>query len=117
MAMQQPIVAVPHTTGIACSSFKDLEALSKELSDGLLFDEGTSDVVLIVQGDRLPAHRAILAARSPVFKPMFFGSMRESSAQEVEVSTFAAATMRLLLRFMYAGAIESQSGACQCSSP
>mmetsp|Transcript_818 Transcript_818/g.2028 ORF Transcript_818/g.2028 Transcript_818/m.2028 type:complete len:449 (-) Transcript_818:85-1431(-) len=89
------------------STFKDYEGLSRDLYSGLLFDETTADVALRVQEQRMPAHRAILGARSPVFRAMFYGSMKESHAEEVEVNTFAPATMRLLLRFIYAGDVEN----------
>lgn len=59
-----------------------------------------------VQEERLLAHRALLAARSPVFRAMFYGSMKESTQDAVEVSAFAATTMRQLLRFMYTGVVE-----------
>lgn len=88
------------------SSFQDFKGLSSDLCNGLLFDNDTADVVLCVQGSRLAAHRAILAARSPVFRAMFYGSMKESSQDEVEVSTFAPPTMKLLLGFIYAGIVE-----------
>lgn len=88
------------------TTFKDLEGLSSDLAGQLLANELTSDVVLCVQGERLYAHRAMLAARSPVFHAMFFGAMRESTAGEVEVNTFAPATMRLLLRFVYGAVLE-----------
>mmetsp|Transcript_44148 Transcript_44148/g.141519 ORF Transcript_44148/g.141519 Transcript_44148/m.141519 type:complete len:457 (-) Transcript_44148:77-1447(-) len=88
------------------SNFRDLEGLSSDLCCTLLFDDTTSDVALQVQDARMPAHRAILAARSPVFKAMFFGPMLESGAAEVQVSTFSAQTMRLLLRFIYSGSVE-----------
>mmetsp|Transcript_44149 Transcript_44149/g.141525 ORF Transcript_44149/g.141525 Transcript_44149/m.141525 type:complete len:128 (-) Transcript_44149:1098-1481(-) len=65
------------------SNFRDLEGLSSDLCCTLLFDDTTSDVALQVQDARMPAHRAILAARSPVFKAMFFGPMLESGAAEV----------------------------------
>lgn len=89
-----------------CSTFSDLPGLSRELCDCLLFDDATSDITLLVQDERLPAHRAILGARSPVFKAMFFGAMRESLAKEVDINVFTAPTMRLLLRFIYAGVLE-----------
>ena len=57
----------------------------------LLKNEEMSDVVFVVgeEKSRLPAHSFLLAARSPVFKAMFYGEMKESSRtnnnHEVEV--------------------------------
>lgn len=88
------------------SSFKDLDGLSRDLGNGLLFDESTADITLRVQDEKLYAHRAILGSRSPVFKAMFYGSMKERSQDEVEVIPFMPTTMRLLLRFIYTGHAE-----------
>jgi hypothetical protein len=89
------------------SSFRDFDGLSSDLSSSLLFDDVTADVVLCVKDARLPAHRALLAARSPVFRAMFYGSMKESSQDEVHVQSFDLGTMRLLLGFMYAGNVDN----------
>lgn len=42
-----------------------------------------SDVVLKVRGTRIPAHRVLLAAASPVFARMFESRMQESTTNEV----------------------------------
>lgn len=87
------------------ASFHDVEGLAEDLCS-VVFDEGTADVVLVVGEAQLPAHRAILAARSPVFRAMFFGSMSEVTAREVPIQAFAAPTMRLLLQFLYSGRLQ-----------
>ena len=52
---------------------------------GALQDKGTfSDVTLSVGGQVFQAHKAVLAARSPVFSAMFEHSMEES----IKVSIF-----------------------------
>ena len=48
---------------------------------GLLLDcNVTSDVSFIVKGEKFHAHRAILAARSQVFKAELFGSMTDAKS-------------------------------------
>lgn len=83
---------------------------SQDLVDdlkGLLFDETTADVILKVQDERLPAHRAVLAVRCAYFRAMLYGGMQESAAKEVQVhDSFSPAVMRLLLRYIYTQQLE-----------
>ena len=42
----------------------------------ILEDETLTDVVLVVEGERFPAHRVILAARSEYFRGMFLSGIQ-----------------------------------------
>ena len=75
------------------NSFDDLGNL---LADGLL-----SDVVLRVGDQNFPVHRAILAARSPVFRAMFTSNMKESVAEEIQIEDMEPDVMEELLRCVY----------------
>jgi len=119
-----PPPSVSSSSDDSCCSFVDTKALSKDFS-ALLDNELTSDVSLLLtcpaDGDikspkrqrverevRLPAHKAILAARSPVFMAMLYGPMKESQLPEVEVgSEFAPETMQQLLTFIYTGYVDN----------
>jgi len=72
---------------------------------GVLLDstEG-SDVSFVVDGDEFPAHRAVLAARSPVFKAQLLGSMTDAKMRSITLHDIAPATFKLMLRFMYTDA-------------
>ena len=50
---------------------------------------------------RIPAHKCILAARSPVFRAMFTGGMAETSSNEVLIQDFDAVVMAEFVRFLY----------------
>uniref|UniRef100_A0A6B2L5H6 BTB domain-containing protein n=1 Tax=Arcella intermedia TaxID=1963864 RepID=A0A6B2L5H6_9EUKA len=50
-----------------------------------MFDDETADVVFVVEKQKIPAHRCILAKASLPFKSMFFGGMRESKEKEVAI--------------------------------
>jgi hypothetical protein len=68
--------------------------------ESVLGDPSLSDCTLICDGERFAAHRAILAARSRIFR---FWIESWGDVREVRVSDMSAAVLRSLLRFMYAG--------------
>jgi len=80
-----------------------LEDYSKMLEDAAL-----ADVTFAVGGQRFPAHRCVLAARSPYFRAMFEsgkGMHEEGSraaGQDVVIKDVSAGAFRTLLRFLYA---------------
>lgn len=58
------------------------------------------------QQDSLPAHKFVLAMRSPVFETMFFGPDSEKQESEITIRDVRATTFRVLLRYMYMDAVE-----------
>jgi len=76
--------------------------LSEDL--GQLFDRSSfSDVTLCVGGREFLAHKAILAARSPVFNAMFEHQMTESKQNRVDIQDVDHEVMREMLKFTYTG--------------
>ncbi|GJN00148.1 hypothetical protein PR202_ga17559 [Eleusine coracana subsp. coracana] len=47
------------------------------------------------------AHKVILAARSPIFMAEFFGTMKESSSDVVEINGVEPAAFKAMLHFIY----------------
>lgn len=99
------------TTSRSYPSSPTNTSLSKQLSAdlGKLLAEGNhADVVLRVGDATLQAHRLILAARSPVFAQMFFGSgMRETKPNaEVLLDDFDLEVVKALLHSLYTGEIQ-----------
>jgi speckle-type POZ protein len=76
---------------------------------GRLLDhtDGT-DVSFIVNGEKFPAHRAVLAARSPVFKAELFGSMAEATMSSITLNDIAPATLKAMLRFIYTDELSAE---------
>jgi len=73
---------------------QDLESLRK---NGIL-----TDIAIISERVRFPAHKTVLAARSPVFSAMFsHADTLESHKNEVEVNDVNKATMEMFLTFLY----------------
>jgi hypothetical protein len=64
-------------------------------------NEYMSDVIIIVDGNKLPAHKFLLAAKSKVFHAMFFGDMIESKAKEVEIKDTTVEAFKLMLKYIY----------------
>jgi len=69
---------------------------------GALLDSADgSDVSFVVDGEEFPAHRAVLAALSPVFKAQLLGSMADAKMASIVLHDIAPATFKLMLRFIY----------------
>lgn len=73
--------------------------LANMLSDPAL--GSLCDVVLVVEGNRFPAHRAVLAAASDVFKAMFTNSMAESRSQDVVLNNLDSDAWKLAMKYIY----------------
>ncbi|XP_021952551.1 speckle-type POZ protein [Folsomia candida] len=77
--------------------------LSEDL--GALFEsQKFSDVTLaVIPGKEYQAHKAVLAARSPVFAAMFEHEMEERKQNRVEITDVDNEVLREMLRFIYTG--------------
>ncbi|KAG0573560.1 hypothetical protein KC19_VG188400 [Ceratodon purpureus] len=53
--------------------------------------------------DKTPAHRAVLASRSPVFKAMFEHELQEKTCAHIRVADVPTPAMRALLLYLYTG--------------
>ena len=65
-----------------------------------------SDVVFVIERQRISAHRTILAAQSQYFESLLFGSMKEAKAGDVVLRDVSPASFELLLQYAYTGCIE-----------
>ncbi|KQJ99009.1 BTB/POZ and MATH domain-containing protein 1 [Brachypodium distachyon] len=77
---------------------------------GLLDCADGSDVSFSVGGETFRAHRAVLAARSPVFKAELFGAMAEARMPCITLHDVEPATFKALLCFIYTDALPRDSG-------
>ncbi|CAO2202601.1 unnamed protein product [Urochloa humidicola] len=67
----------------------------------LLDSTDGADVSFTIDGETFHAHRAVLAAPSPVFKAELLGSMAEATMSSITPLDITPATFRVMLRFMY----------------
>lgn len=78
-----------------CRLADDLEDIYK--------NQEFSDVTIYANGREFKAHKAILAARSPMFRGMFSHDMKETKFNRVEVSDVDPDVLEEMLRFIYTG--------------
>ncbi|XP_048567165.1 BTB/POZ and MATH domain-containing protein 2-like [Triticum urartu] len=80
------------------------EAPPSEITDqlGKLLEakEGV-DVTFEVQGEKFPAHKLVLAMRSPVFKAMLYGPMMEKDSSRIVINNMQPLVFKFLLHFIY----------------
>uniref|UniRef100_A0A6V7KQ41 BTB domain-containing protein n=1 Tax=Bracon brevicornis TaxID=1563983 RepID=A0A6V7KQ41_9HYME len=73
---------------------------------GLLSSHEFTDVVLIAEKTRFPAHKVVLSARSPVFAAMFkHKEMRENVENEVTIQNIRPIVVKAMLEFIYRGEV------------
>ncbi|XP_039153980.1 BTB/POZ domain-containing protein 9-like [Drosophila simulans] len=88
------------------SSGTDVVDLGKRFSADmarLCMNEQYADVEFIVEEERLPAHRVVLAARSEYFRALLCG-LEESPQRQIPLEVPLAA-FKLLLRYIYSGTL------------
>lgn len=74
-----------------------------------ILDSGTAtDIAFEVDGEVMPAHKIILQARSPVFKALLTGPMKEGHEETVVVQDVRAPVFRALLHFAYSDALPDE---------
>jgi speckle-type POZ protein len=66
-----------------------------------------SDVVLVCDGEEIPAHSFILGAKSPVFRAAFIHNMKERETGKVIIDGIEKETVRDMLTFIYSNKIDN----------
>ena len=64
-------------------------------------DESQSDVVFIVENQRIPAIKSYLAYKSEYFQKMFSGSFKEANQKEIHVPYLKAEPFKVMLWYLY----------------
>ncbi len=76
----------------------------------LVLSQKFTDVELILASRTFRAHRALLSARSPVFKAMFNSRMEEVLTGQVRIIGVDPETFDIFLRFLYQGQLKNCDG-------
>uniref|UniRef100_A0A8C8RDT9 Kelch like family member 35 n=1 Tax=Pelusios castaneus TaxID=367368 RepID=A0A8C8RDT9_9SAUR len=87
----------------SCHAEQILQTLNSYRQSGIF-----TDVVLLIDGQEFPCHRATLSANSTYFQAMFGGSLKEGHQDIINIQKISASTMSLLLDYMYGGNIVIQ---------
>lgn len=75
----------------------------------LFLNEHNSDFVLKVEDREFRVHKAILAARSPVFASMFQHDMVEKNSGVVDIPDCTAESFEVFLLYLYTGCADTMS--------
>lgn len=68
-----------------------------------------ADVTFLVGGEAFPAHRAVLAARSPVFEAQLLGAMADARVPSITVQDMEPAAFRAMLQYMYTDSLPADA--------
>lgn len=91
-----------HCVNVSTGEIVHAKFLSEDIG-GLYLSDDYSDVTLIVNGQRLSAHKVILAARSQYFRALLFGGLKESTQDEIELKEPNLPAFKGLLKYVYTG--------------
>ncbi|XP_070494278.1 speckle-type POZ protein B-like [Chironomus tepperi] len=76
----------------------------------LLFQESFSDFHFIVDKEKIPVSKCILAARSPVFERMFYSDFKEKTQnQQIIKAPFLKPAFKELIRYIYTDEVSDLS--------
>ncbi|KAH8238295.1 hypothetical protein KR032_002809 [Drosophila birchii] len=70
----------------------------------LCMNERYADVEFVVEEQRLPAHRVVLAARSEYFRALLYGGMSETTQRQIPLEV-PLDPFKVLLRYIYSGTL------------
>ena len=73
---------------------------------GLLQDEATADFTIRCETKSFRVHKAILCARSEVFRAAILTDMMEAAKGEIFVEDLGEKTLATILHFIYTGELE-----------
>jgi len=76
----------------------EIDPMLTTAMDSMLNCEDYSDVILVIEGREIFAHRAILSSRSAYFNAMFAGKMREAEIKRIVIEDVHYDTIYILVR-------------------
>ncbi|VDO35100.1 unnamed protein product [Haemonchus placei] len=86
--------------GAISSEVDHTDILSDDI-EVLLSHPEFSDVILVVNGEKIPANKALLAVRKVTFRGLLYGGLKESGDGEVVLNQINVFAFRIVLRYLY----------------
>ncbi|EDW83231.2 uncharacterized protein Dwil_GK19118 [Drosophila willistoni] len=85
-------------------SMDKVDLTNRLLADmaSLCLSESYADVEFLVEQQKLPAHRVVLAVRSEYFRALLYGGMSESTQRQIQLDV-RLDLFKLLLEYIYTG--------------
>ena len=87
---------------ISCFAYQRVDSRMEDLWTAAVCKQFT-DIEFLVGDQVFPAHKAIVAARSPVFDTMLTTDMLESKTNKVKIEDIEPAIFQVFLKFLYTG--------------
>lgn len=78
------------------SNAKAIESLGRMLTEGI-----HTDITINASDGSIGAHRAVLAARSPVFRSMFSHNLQEKELSTINISDMSLESCQAFLNYLY----------------
>jgi speckle-type POZ protein len=102
------VVTEPHVAEAAITVEVQIPPSDLSHNFGKLLETAEeADVTFDVKGEVFPAHKIVLAARSPVFKAELYGPMRGKPGQNITVEEMEPPVFKALLHFIYTDSLLS----------
>lgn len=98
------------TSFLKCGKLRDVGA-PKTLLSKMLARTDSCDIVFIVEEERLPAHRVVIAAVSTPFEKLLMGPMKEGTSKEIPMREISKLIWGLVLNFICSGRLEIENHA------
>ncbi|KAJ3704727.1 hypothetical protein LUZ61_008432 [Rhynchospora tenuis] len=100
---QVTVIKEPHTYITKFPSVSEPSNTFNEIGYDLLLSETGADITCEVEGECFPAHKCILALRSPVFNAQLFGAMKDENQEKIKISDVEVPIFKAMLFFIYTG--------------
>eukprot|EP00359_Climacostomum_virens_P005799 CAMPEP_0204901032 /NCGR_PEP_ID=MMETSP1397-20131031/2826_1 /ASSEMBLY_ACC=CAM_ASM_000891 /TAXON_ID=49980 /ORGANISM="Climacostomum Climacostomum virens, Strain Stock W-24" /LENGTH=359 /DNA_ID=CAMNT_0052069303 /DNA_START=1897 /DNA_END=2976 /DNA_ORIENTATION=- len=94
--------AKPEESPVYRVQFEGLKALFRERSNPDIWIELDS-------GERIGAHKIVLASRSQVFKSMLLSHMQEEASNSIHIGGFSAEAVNSMIEYLYTGALTTDT--------